>query len=86
MIIDFIFQLIISFAQFAINLLPNFSGLPSGVSSAFDFLQPYFQTAYTIFPMDTLFQILLLIISIQLAVWSWDIFWWFYNKMPGKFT
>lgn len=86
MIIDFVFNMVVSFLTFAIGLLPNFQGLPSGVSSAFQTIQPFVNSASAIFPMDTLIQILLLTISIQLAVFAWDMFWWFYSKIPGKFT
>ena len=86
MIVNFIFQIVITLLTFGISVLPNFSGLPAGVTSAFSLLTPWFDTAYVIFPMQTLFQILTIMLSIQIAVWSWDIFWFFYNKMPGKFT
>lgn len=86
MIIDFLFNLVISFLTFAIGLLPNFQGLPSGISLGFETIRPFVNSAYAIFPMDTLFQVLALIVSIQIAVWSWDIFWWFYAKIPGKLT
>lgn len=86
MIVDFVFNMVVSFLTFAIGLLPNFQGLPSGISSGFQTIQPFINSASAIFPMDTLIQILLLTISIQLAVFAWDMFWWFYAKIPGKFT
>lgn len=86
MIVNFLIQMLISFITWAVGFLPNFNGLPQGVTDGFTFLQPYFNLAYSIFPMGTVFQILLLMISIEIGVWSWDIFWWIYEKLPGKFT
>jgi len=86
MIVTFILQTLINFLSWAIGLLPNFSGLPVGITDAFSFLTPWFNHAYAIFPMGSVFQILLLMFVIQIGVWSWVIFWWFYDKLPGKFT
>lgn len=86
MIVDFIVNVAISFFNFIIGLLPNFTGLPSGISSAFSFFQTYWDKASLMFPMDTLFQILSLMIVIEIGVFAWRMWWFSYNKIPGKFT
>jgi len=86
MIIDFIVNIGISFFEFVIGLLPNFSGLPSGITSSFSFFQTYWNNASLIFPVDTAFQIIALIVSIELGIFAWRSWWFLYGKLPGKFT
>lgn len=86
MIINFLLNSLISFFTWAINLLPDYTGLPVGVTSAFTFFQPYFNLAYQVFPMGTVFQIAVLMIGIEIGILTWDIFWWLYERLPGKFT
>lgn len=86
MIVNFLCEMLIGFITWAVGFLPNYTGLPAGVVSAFSFIKTYLGYASSIFPIDTALQILLIVIPIQIAVWIWEMFWWFYDKMPGKFS
>jgi len=86
MIVDFLMQIAISFFNWIISLMPNFTGLPSGISTAFTTFDTYWDKGSLVFPLDTLFQILALMISIEIGIFVWRMFWFSYNKIPGKFT
>ena len=86
MIVDFIVQIAVLFFNFVIGLMPNFSGLPTGITQSFTFFQTYWDKASLIFPMDTLFQVLALMITVGIGVFAWRMWWFTYHKIPGKFT
>jgi hypothetical protein len=86
MIVDFIIQIFIQFFGFLISRLPNFAGLPSGITNSITFFQTYWDKVSLVFPLDTAFQILALMVSIEVGIFAWHAWWFLYGKLPGKFT
>lgn len=86
MIVNFILQSAINFFTWIIGLMPNFQGLPTGITQGFDFFSDYWNDASVIFPVGTAFQILALMVGIEIGIFVWRMWWFSYKKIPGKFT
>lgn len=86
MIINFILQSCTKIFQNIIGYLPPFTGLPDGITTGLTTLQTYWNNANTLFPVDTVFQILALTVVVEIAIFAWLGSWFTYNKIPGKFT
>jgi len=54
-----------------LNVLPTATPLPDGVSNAITLIFGYMQLFNFLFPIDTLFTILLLALSFQTAIYLW---------------
>jgi hypothetical protein len=75
-----IFQVII---QGLVSILPNGSSMPSQINSAFTTFAGFFQKANAIFPMDTVFTIMGLILTLEASILSFHIGNWIYTKIRG---
>jgi len=83
MITDVILQIPLFFLNLMLGLIPDSSGLPSGVSSAITTAIGYIKGVSFIFPIETLFQIILLIFSIEAGLLLWKFINWIIKKIPG---
>lgn len=57
--------------------------LPEGLVSAIASLSGYYSSLNTIFPVDTLLQILAFELTIELAIFTYRLVRWSYQKMPS---
>lgn len=84
MILGFIIGIFVGGLTALINTLPFFTGLPSGVNSAFDFVHTNMAGLNDIFPLDTLITVFKLILIIELTIFTFKMFIWIYNKIRGS--
>lgn len=83
MITQWFLNLLNTVIQAGINLLPTAGDLPSGINTAFSLFSNSFKLAGAIFPMGTVFTILTLVITIELAIFAFEIWDWLYHKIRG---
>jgi len=83
MIIDVILQIPLFFLKMVLALIPSSGGLPAGVGSAISTAVGYIRGVSFIFPIETLFTILLLILGIEAGLLVWKFINWLIKKVPG---
>ena len=66
-----------------LSILPSASSVPSQINSAFTLFAGFFQKANAIFPMDTVFTIIGITISVEAAILAFKLGDWLYNKIRG---
>lgn len=84
MITETILYLVYQAISSAINLLPNFSGIPDSASSAFNTGIAAIKSMGLFLPVGTLFTVLALIVSFELGVLLYKIVNWVINKTRGS--
>jgi len=72
MIFTVIFTILSSVIGFAISLLPT-GGLPAGVTSAFAYIVTTLTVFNYIFPIDTLFSIVIFVATLHIALNSYGL-------------
>jgi len=82
MITSFIVSTFVFLIGFIINLLPT-GVLPVDVANAISWLQGILNTFNFIFPISTLFTVLILVVSVDIALWVFHAFLWVYHKIRG---
>jgi len=83
MILTFILTLLYSLLATTANVLPAGQVLPSSISVAFQYVIYQISTWSFIFPLSTVFTILFITISIEIALWGFHGFIWVYNRIRG---
>lgn len=73
-----------SFLKAVGTLLPDYSGMPSEINEAVAFLINGFNIFSFVFPIDTMAQVVLLGLTIELAIWGYKWGNWLYNKIRGS--
>jgi len=82
MIISALIYLGAFIAQTILLVFPNSSGFPSEVDSAVSFLAGYVGILDPLVPMDTLLQVLTLVIVYELAIFAFKGFRWLFSHVP----
>lgn len=77
-------NILYSIITFLLDLLPAFTGLPSGLSSAVVTAGSYIAGIVAFFPATTLFQIALLEIGIELAILLFHFLAWVFHWRQVK--
>jgi len=77
MIIDAIISLPIAVLSYIVGLMPTYSGIPSTMSTAIDYILNLTLKVGDILPTSTMWQVALLTITIELAIMSFRIVAWF---------
>ena len=85
MIIDFLINIFTSVTGAIFNILPNAS-LPDGVNSALETFVPYLAQANAVFPINTIFVVISIILTIEIIILTFQGFVYLYKLLPGKFT
>jgi len=83
MITDTILRIPLFFIRLVLGLIPASDGLPQGVADAISTAVGYIKGVSFIFPIATLFQILLLIFAIEAGLLLWKFINWLIKKIPG---
>lgn len=83
MITDLILQIPLFFAQGFIAILPNSSGLPTAIETSITTFVNYAKAVSWVFPIETLFQALLVILAVDAGVLAWQGLNWIIKKIPG---
>lgn len=83
MITSFFLNIIYVVLNFAIQVLPLSSGLPSQVTDAVNFVLGLLSQWTFILPLATLFTILSYTLLIEFALWSFHGAMWVYKKVRG---
>jgi len=81
-----IFTAFVSFASFILSIivgiLPAGSGFPPQIAAAFSTFGGYVQTLSTIFPVGTLFTVLVILFSVDIAIFGFKTFKWLISFVP----
>lgn len=83
MITEGLILLFLSLANLVLGFLPDPASLPSGINSAFTLFAGFFQKANQIFPMDVVFTIIGLTLTIETGILAFQFGNWLYNKIRG---
>jgi len=83
MITSALLQIPLFFIELVLGLIPTSDGLPSGVSAAISTAVTYAKGVSFIFPIETLFQVLLLVFSVEAGLLAWKFINWLIKKIPG---
>lgn len=70
MITSLILSVFMAIINTIFQALPNASSLPSGVNNAFGSLAGWLASADAIFPVDTLLQIVGIIVLVEVSIWT----------------
>lgn len=84
MITTFFLQMITSVFSSLVSVLPVSTGLPTGISTAFQFVMYQVSQWTFILPIGTVLTILGYTIAIELALWGWHAGVWFYRRLRGN--
>lgn len=82
MITSFLLTTFVSFLAFIIGFLPTGS-LPVAVSSSIVYLSSILNAFDFLFPISTLFIVLSIVITVDIAVWAFHSVLWVYHKIRG---
>jgi len=82
MIISAFLLIINYFIQLIVSVFPVGNGYPQQVHEAASTLGGYVGILNPIFPIDTLYQILLIVISIEIAILGFKSFKWLMSHLP----
>lgn len=69
----------------ALNLLPDATTLPAGISSAITLVYGYMQLFNFFFPIDTLITVLLAALVFQGAIYAWFVVRWVIGVLSNWF-
>lgn len=81
-LIDLIITAYISFWTPIMNLLPDYSGMPVDIVSAFNFFTPYVIAGSQFYPLLSALAILALMLFIQSSIFAYRVIIWTINKIP----
>lgn len=84
MITNILLLILNTFLYFIIDLFPDFTGLPTGISTTFTTIQTYFGYLNKLFPIDTLISALAILLTFDIALVSYKIFNWIVKKVRGS--
>lgn len=84
MIFQFLINIVFDIINAVISVLPDPDELPGGISSAFNTIATYFHKANAILPVDTMFTIIGLILSVEAGVLLFKLSNWVINKVRGS--
>lgn len=82
MIISFLLESAYLLFGWVLDLLPESTGLPEGVESAFDTVFSAMNSISYIFPVDTAFTVVGIVIGYELIIWSFFAFMWVWKRIP----
>jgi hypothetical protein len=84
MIIDLILQVFLAFLQFILAIILNQPNavLPSGLQNAIINTQGYLGSVRAFFPIDTLLEILAILLGIEIAIFTYKAIMWLIKKIP----
>jgi len=82
MIIDAFLGILVYVLNIVINIFPNGAGLPQQVHTASVAIGGYAHTFDALLPIDTLFTVLILTITVQLAVSAFQALRWLISYVP----
>jgi len=68
--------------QFIVGVLPTSAGFPAEMTSAFNLMAGYVQILNTLLPISTLATVLLLLVSVDLAIFGFKTFKWLISHLP----
>ncbi|MFA6376664.1 MAG: hypothetical protein WCX69_04670 [Candidatus Paceibacterota bacterium] len=80
---DILIGLVTDLIVWFVGLLPTPSALPSGVNAALTAIGAFFQKANAMFPIDTVFQIFGLVVTIEGGILAFKLGNWAFNKFRG---
>ena len=80
MIVSFILTVVFGFISYLISFLPV-GELPSGISTALTYISGVMNTFNWFFPLDSLFVVLSIAITFELAVVAFKLVEWVYHKI-----
>jgi len=82
MIVDAFLSLLTYILTLVISIFPNGNGLPDEVMTASTVIGGYAHTFDALLPIDTLFTVLTLTISVQLAIGAFNALRWIVSYIP----
>jgi hypothetical protein len=83
MIIDGLLALPIAVLETLIGLLPDYSGLPNGMETSLDWLATQSMAIGDIFPTDTMWDVVVLVVAIEIAIMAFNTLAWLLHwKQP----
>lgn len=84
MIISYIITFITGIVLWLLNLLPNAdSSITNSITTQFTAFKTWIATANNVFPVDTLFQILGIMILLESGLYLWKLFKWIGGIISG---
>jgi len=83
-IFDLLINILTSFVGGVALIFPAYSGLPSGVATGIAFFQPYWNAGATLFPLQTLFTILILCVPVIFLGVIWKFLTFLWELIPGN--
>lgn len=83
MITEILLKIPLFFINLVLGLIPASTGLPEGVENAVTTGIGYLEAVSWFFPVETLFQVVLLIIAIDAGILLWHFINWIIKKIPG---
>jgi len=83
MIIDALISLPVAVLTAIISLLPDYTGLPSGMSSALDYVLNFTLQVGDILPTQTIWAVILATLTLEVAIMAFNsLAWLFHWKQP----
>lgn len=79
MIVEFFLGSIIYFIEIGLGFLPEFTGLPSGMATAVEFIGRSLQTISEWLPVDTLIQYFLYVVYIESGIQLFRFLTWVFH-------
>jgi len=84
MITEVLINLIYSIVSALLSLFPEFTGLPSGMGSAIDYIASFTYQIGDILPTATMWTIIKLSITLELAILSFNFLAWVFHWKQAK--
>jgi hypothetical protein len=84
MITDGLISLPIAVLTYLVGLLPDYSGLPSGMETAITTIGSYIAQTGDILPLDTIGTVIGLIIAIELVIMTFNTLAWLFHWKQAK--
>jgi len=84
MITNAILFIFFTFLGAVTSLLPSYSGLPDDLETAFNSIGTYLNQANVIFPIDTLFDCAVILVSVEFAIMTFKLLNFVINKVRGS--
>lgn len=86
MIVDTIFKIVANIFIWILNIFPDFTGLPVGITYAFETILPLINNIASFFPLELLLTCIAMNFVVEGLIWLWYWFIFWYRNLPGKFT
>lgn len=84
MITSVLMNLFLTCISFCFSFLPDSDSLPSQISDSLLVFASYFNKADSLFPVSTVFTIIALGVSVELALFFFKLINWVLNKIRGS--